>query len=385
MPQPMNPAMTPPDLHTPWPAEAIWEQVFPLLPDFTVEILPEIDSTNSELMRRARAGQHEPTLLVAERQSAGRGRMGRVWQSQAGDSLTFSLSLPMSPQDWSGLSLAVGLSLAESLHAEVGLKWPNDLWFQSRKLGGILVEAASMGGRSQVVIGVGLNIRPRPAEGLSTAPAALTELLPQLTAPACLSQVVPPLIRAMLDFEHTGFAPLLSRFEVRDVLKGQRVHTSDGQQGLCLGLTPGGDPQRRSQRATLAQGHLFMMRWLFGFLLLCNAVALAWQRDVFDRWGWGPNVKREPERLQQQIRPEAVTLTLPPRPAASESAAAPSPAPGLDASTPSPAEASQDAGSVPASPAASQALTTSAATPTAAPSSTPSTPAAVRSDAKAVR
>ncbi|MDP4613148.1 MAG: biotin--[acetyl-CoA-carboxylase] ligase, partial [Limnohabitans sp.] len=56
-----------------WPAETIWEQVYPLLPDFTVEVLPEIDSSNSELMRRARAGQHEPTLLVAEHQTAGRG------------------------------------------------------------------------------------------------------------------------------------------------------------------------------------------------------------------------------------------------------------------------------------------------------------------------
>ncbi|PUE06749.1 biotin--[acetyl-CoA-carboxylase] ligase [Limnohabitans sp. T6-5] len=225
---------------TPWPAESIWEQVFPLLPDFSVEILPEIDSSNSELMRRARAGQREPTLLVAERQTAGRGRMGRVWQSQSGDSLTFSLSLPMAPKDWSGLSLAVGLSLAESLHAEVGLKWPNDLWFQSRKLGGILVEAASMGERSQVVIGVGLNIRARPADGLSTAPAALTELLPALTAPACLAQVVPALIKAMLDFERQGFAPLQQRFEARDVLKGQAVHTSDGLQGVSLGVSPGG-------------------------------------------------------------------------------------------------------------------------------------------------
>ena len=159
---------------TAWPAETVWQQVFPLPPDFTVEVLPEIDSSNSELMRRARAGQHEATLLVAERQTAGRGRMGRVWQSQPGDSLTFSLSLALKPQDWSGLSLAVGLSLAESLHPNVGLKWPNDLWFQDRKLGGILVEAASMGGRSQVVIGVGLNIRSRSADGLNTAPAALS-------------------------------------------------------------------------------------------------------------------------------------------------------------------------------------------------------------------
>ena len=224
----------------PWPAEAIWEQVYPLLPDFTVEVLPEIDSSNSELMRRARAGQHEATLLVAERQTAGRGRMGRVWQSQPGDSLTFSISLPLAPQDWSGLSLAVGLSLAESLHPDVGLKWPNDLWFQDRKLGGILVEAASMGERSQVVVGVGLNILARPADGLSTAPAALTELLPELTAADALSRVAWPLIQTLLAFESLGFAPLQSRFAARDVLQGRRVHTSDGQQGTALGVGPGG-------------------------------------------------------------------------------------------------------------------------------------------------
>ena len=224
----------------PWPAEAIWEQVYPLLPDFTVEVLPEIDSSNSELMRRARAGRHEATLLVAERQTAGRGRMGRVWQSQPGDSLTFSISLPLAPQDWSGLSLAVGLSLAESLHPDVGLKWPNDLWFQDRKLGGILVEAASMGERSQVVVGVGLNILARPADGLSTAPAALTELLPELTAADALSRVAWPLIQTLLAFESLGFAPLQSRFAARDVLQGRRVHTSDGQQGTALGVGPGG-------------------------------------------------------------------------------------------------------------------------------------------------
>jgi BirA family biotin operon repressor/biotin-[acetyl-CoA-carboxylase] ligase len=225
---------------TPWPAEAIWEQVYPLLPDFTVEVLPEIDSSNSELMRRARAGQHEATLLVAERQTAGRGRMGRVWQSQPGDSLTFSIGVSIAPQDWSGLSLAVGLSLAESLHPSVQLKWPNDLWFEDRKLGGILVEAASMGGRSQVVVGVGLNIHPRVADGLNTAPAALSELLPALTAPTALARVALPLIQTLLQFEHEGFSPLQARFESRDVLKGRRVHTSDGQEGLALGVSRSG-------------------------------------------------------------------------------------------------------------------------------------------------
>ena len=82
-----------------WPAEAIWEEVSPLLAGFTVEVLPEIDSTNTELMRRAKAGQLDPVLLVAERQTAGRGRMGRQWHSDAASagalpSLTFSLGPP---------------------------------------------------------------------------------------------------------------------------------------------------------------------------------------------------------------------------------------------------------------------------------------------------
>ncbi|MFZ2394440.1 MAG: biotin--[acetyl-CoA-carboxylase] ligase, partial [Rhodoferax sp.] len=64
-----------------WPAEAIRQAVAPGLPGFTVEILPQVDSTNSELMRRARAGRPDPVLLVAEQQSAGRGRMGRQWHS----------------------------------------------------------------------------------------------------------------------------------------------------------------------------------------------------------------------------------------------------------------------------------------------------------------
>src|SRR6187399_674407 len=146
-----------------WGGESLWEAVAPVLPGFTVEILPEVDSTNSELMRRARAGQLEPVLLVAERQTAGRGRLGRAWQAAPGESLTFSLGLPLAPADWSGLSLAVGVSLAESLHPRVRLKWPNDLWLDERKLAGILIETASFGdgaGRRQAVIGVGINIAP---------------------------------------------------------------------------------------------------------------------------------------------------------------------------------------------------------------------------------
>lgn len=230
-----------------WPAEAIWEAVAPLLPHFTVEVLPEVDSTNTELMRRARAGHLDPILLVAERQTAGRGRLGRQWFGGDGEgeggplpSLMFSLGLALRPQDWSGLSLAVGLSVVESLHPELQLKWPNDVWFESRKLAGILIETASLGDVRYAVMGVGINILPRDGQGLSTQPASLSELLPGTTAPETLARVVEPLVRAIQRFESQGFGPLRAAFHGRDLLYGHTVQCSDGLTGVARGVDAGG-------------------------------------------------------------------------------------------------------------------------------------------------
>jgi BirA family biotin operon repressor/biotin-[acetyl-CoA-carboxylase] ligase len=222
-----------------WQAEAIWESVAPVLSGFTVEVLPEIDSTNTELMRRARAGQTEPVLLVAEQQTAGRGRMGRPWASEVGASLTFSLGLPLAPTDWSGLSLAVGVALAECLHPDVRIKWPNDLWLHDRKLAGILVETAGTGTAAAarfVVVGVGINITARPAQGLSTPPAWMQELLPHLDAPQALAQAALPLVRALQGFEANGFSAFRDRFQARDALAGRAVVLSDGMQGQARGV-----------------------------------------------------------------------------------------------------------------------------------------------------
>ena len=248
-----------------WPAEAVWEAVAPLLPGFTVEVLPSIDSTNTELMRRARAGQTEPTLLVAEQQTAGRGRLGRVWQSDVGASLMLSLGLPMAPRDWSGLSLAVGVSVAESLQPtlpplepgqppRIGLKWPNDLWLSGdRKLGGILVETASFvapqaaqpatthgTAARYVVVGIGINVLPRSGEGMSMPPGSLQDVEPGLDAPAALLRIVPPLVAMLQGFEACGFAPVQPRFAARDVLQGRPVTLSDGQTGTAHGVAEDG-------------------------------------------------------------------------------------------------------------------------------------------------
>ena len=225
------------DIH--WNAESIWEQVAPGLPGFTVEILPEVDSTNTELMRRARSGSTDPVLLVAQRQTAGRGRLGRDWQGDAaglGGTLTFSLGLPLQPLDWSGLSLAVGVSLVHTLHPSLRLKWPNDIWLEGRKLAGILIETASAGAERYAVIGIGINITPRDAQGMRTAPACLQELLPNVSAPDVLLHVVAPLVRDIQRFCHTGFAPLVGSFNARDALVGCPVVCSDGLSGVAQGV-----------------------------------------------------------------------------------------------------------------------------------------------------
>ena len=240
-------------------AEAVWEAVAPTLPGFTVEVLPEIDSTNSELMRRARNGQWEPVLLLAHKQTAGRGRLGRQWVSDLGapqqgsagntqsflpsTSLTFSLGLPLAPVDWSGLSLAVGLSVAGSLHPDIRLKWPNDLWLHGRKLGGILIETANIGassGSRYAVVGMGLNLSAPAAAGLSTPPAGLAEVWPGVTAAQALVRLAPALVQTLQVFAQQGFAPFQARFNAVDALAGLAVTLSDGTTGVAQGVDASG-------------------------------------------------------------------------------------------------------------------------------------------------
>ncbi len=257
-----------------WHADALQQRLSALLPGLTVQVVARIGSTNTELLARARGAggltdagySHSPTgiapcLLVAEHQTQGRGRQGKVWQSGLGDSLTFSVLLPLAPADWSGLSLAVGLALADALDPpqpgqplRLGLKWPNDLLLLAPamppvpaapgagparpvicgKLGGILIETVQVGAQRLAVVGVGLNLRPPPAtpdDPSAAAPpgwgyAGLQALHPGLDAPAALARVAAPLLQALLAFEQAGFAPLRQRFAARDVLRGRAVTTT---------------------------------------------------------------------------------------------------------------------------------------------------------------
>ena len=211
--------------------------------DPVVEHVAETGSTNSDLLARVRAAQVAgaasvaPCVLVAARQTAGRGRHGRHWHSTADASLTFSIAWPLTRADLSGLSLAIGVAVADALDTadspRVGLKWPNDLWLvddwsaeargRGRKLGGILVETAPLGASRVAVVGVGLNVRSQPVDDASSGVASLDELDPDATTTDALARVVPALVSALRRFDVDGLAPFAERFAARDLLRGLSV------------------------------------------------------------------------------------------------------------------------------------------------------------------
>ena len=265
-----------------WSAEALWQQLEPLLPGLSVEVVHSTISTNTALLDRARVVQEseveagnvqvrrsvesgafgrravdvQPCLLVAEHQSAGRGRQGRAWQSALGSSLTFSLSLPLATADWSGLSLAVGVALSEALDSNpsaapgphIGLKWPNDLWLvgdpnEGRKLGGVLIETVAAGQQRLVVIGVGLNVLPFGADDIASGFASMHEIDPTSTAPGLLARIALPLVQALKSFETDGFKAFAPRFAARDLLRGRAVRTTqaDVATGIAQGVSNTGE------------------------------------------------------------------------------------------------------------------------------------------------
>jgi len=272
--------MPEPSMH--WGAETLWEQLVPLLPGLSVEVVRSVPSTNTALLARARVSSEvevtdgdvqvrrsvesaafgrravdvAPCLLIAEHQTAGRGRQGRSWQSAAGSSLTFSLGVPLTVADWSGLSLAVGVALCEAIEtirtpassaARLGLKWPNDLWLGApgeggRKLGGLLIETVAAGSQRLAVIGVGINVEPFAADSVTTGFACAQELDPSITAPALMARVALPLVQAVQTFSEVGFDAFEARFAARDLLVGKHVTTTSLEmpEGVARGVSSRG-------------------------------------------------------------------------------------------------------------------------------------------------
>ena len=218
-----------------------------------LEVVWSLDSTNAELLRREPPAEGAQVLL-AERQTAGRGRRGRTWSSPLAANIYLSLSRRYAGglARLGGVSLASGVAVAEALHAlgatDVQLKWPNDIVARGSKLGGLLVEGSGeLAGVARAVVGLGLNVRmpAARASGIDQPWSDLASLLAVVPRRSGLAaHLLEHLLPALDLFDSEGLAPFLPRYARHDALRGRAVSVlaGDGElrPGTALGLAEDG-------------------------------------------------------------------------------------------------------------------------------------------------
>jgi BirA family biotin operon repressor/biotin-[acetyl-CoA-carboxylase] ligase len=234
-----------------------------------VDCLFEVDSTNSYLSRYPVRYPGHAIICVAEVQHAGRGRRGRSWVAPFGESICMSLGwmFETMPPNISSLSLMVGVALTRVLRAmgaqEVGVKWPNDLLWQGRKLAGVLIEMrGEPDGQAQIVIGVGINYRfsEKTREGLAAQQLAVCDLheILGLRVPArnqLVASIACELIQCLNEFSRTGFVSFKSEWLNYDVLHQQSVQVLQGNRrliGVAQGVTAEGSLLLRTEEGMQA-------------------------------------------------------------------------------------------------------------------------------------
>jgi BirA family transcriptional regulator, biotin operon repressor / biotin---[acetyl-CoA-carboxylase] ligase len=218
----------------------------------SIETVWSIPSTNTELLSRPFPRNGTGEVLLAEYQTAGKGRRGRTWLAPPGGAICLSLSwtFPAVSQDLGALGLVIGVCAVRALTAlglaGVELKWPNDLLHGGRKLGGILIELrAEASGPACVVIGLGLNVSLGEAllaqiEATGIPPTDLRRA--GLAAPrnAVVAALLTAIVQGLIDFEHAALKPFLAEWRDADALRGRPVNVIAGAE-LTKGLARGID------------------------------------------------------------------------------------------------------------------------------------------------
>lgn len=224
-----------------------FNEVAAAFPDpFRLFYRDSVESTNDEARALGKAGATDGLVILAERQTAGRGRRGAAWFSPPGESLAFSILIrPEEPKAlWPRLALATGLAVAEgieSLGVSAGIKWPNDVWIGGKKVCGILVEA----GQDFVVVGIGINVRASafPPEVAAIATSLHLESTWNPGLPETLAAIISRFAMRRRQIG-AGFGEVIRGVNERCVLGGKRVSLvlPDGKRtGVVEGIAPGGE------------------------------------------------------------------------------------------------------------------------------------------------
>ena len=218
-----------------------------------------IDSTNAELLRRTDLPAGQADVLLAEYQSAGRGRRGRSWLAPPGGAICLSVGwcFTQLPRDVGSLGLAVGVCALRALlpHLPTGagalqLKWPNDLVAGGRKLGGILIDLrAESGGPGHAVIGIGINAALGPqlrrqVAATGTEPTDLAALgVEPRTRALVAASLIESVIAGLVQFERAGLAGFIEEWRRADALRGRAVRVLVAEhpaRGVACGIDADG-------------------------------------------------------------------------------------------------------------------------------------------------
>jgi len=240
-----------------------------------IDVVDCVDSTNSELLRRAPGSDIHRHLLAAEWQTAGRGRRGRSWSAIAGGSLTFSLGwrFEQGAAHLAALPLAVGVAMARALEASgydnIELKWPNDLVHRQRKLGGILIELSGDAlGPSLAVIGVGLNVRlsAHTRRDIAQPVTDLAAIAGTGDRNALLGRIATELVSLLERYAREGFAAFRAEWQRRHALHNQPVQVLLADGSIARGRVAGVDAdgalliERSGRRLRLVTGEVSVRR-----------------------------------------------------------------------------------------------------------------------------
>jgi len=203
-------------------------------------VLDEVDSTNSETMRRAATGAEEGLIVLANTQTAGRGRLQRRWHSWPEHTLAMSVLLkpPLSPEKIPQISLLTAVALHDALSPlapDIRIKWPNDILYHGRKMAGILTEMRAEPGRVQaVVVGMGINVNA-PSGGW---PEDIADIATDLGSASGRTvsrmdiavRILESMERHYLDYLRDGFGPVRKQWWQAHAACGKPVRVHDG---LC--------------------------------------------------------------------------------------------------------------------------------------------------------
>jgi BirA family biotin operon repressor/biotin-[acetyl-CoA-carboxylase] ligase len=217
-----------------------------------LDVAWSIGSTNTELVGRPNPPAGRSEVLLAEFQTAGRGRRGRSWLAPPGGAVCLSLSwtFPEVPRDAGALGLAIGVCVLRALEAcdvsGVRLKWPNDVLVGEGKLGGILIELrAETAGPACAVVGIGLNVmlgqdlrEQIAAMGLSAVDLSSVARAP-VARNVLAAHLIDACVRGLMEFEREGLRPFIDEWRHADALRGRHVTVHAGDEsvrGLARGI-----------------------------------------------------------------------------------------------------------------------------------------------------